>query len=289
MKSRPASQPVRVAAVQLSGSDPDLGRCEADAVALLEQAAQAGARIAVLPELALWPYFACSEPEVAAGWFETVPGPLAARFAALARRLRLTIVLPLPERDPGTGRHHNAAAVIGPDGELACWQDASGQTGLTARKLHLPAGSSPPPAFDEPRHFTAGRHVGAFSVDGVRLGCLVCYDRRVRACWELLRALDVALVAVPIAARGGESDHEFLELVRDRARAFGVAVVTATKASPDVVGGQRIAHEGVSAVIGSDGAVLASRSRDAGPGVAVADLDLPGSGPSSTIKEALAP
>jgi predicted amidohydrolase len=278
-----------VAAVQLPGSDPNLTRCEAHAVALLEQAAQAGARIAMLPELALWPYFACAEPEVSAGWFQTVPGPLTARFAALARRLGMAIVLPLPERDPATGKHYNAAAVIGTDGEPTRWQDGSGRTGLTARKLHLPAGSSPPPAFDEPAHFTAGRHVGAFTVDDVRLGCLVCYDRRVRACWEMLRALDVALVAVPIAARGGESDDEFLELVCDRARTFGVAVVTATKASDDLVGGQRIAHEGVSAVIGSDGAVLASRSRDAGPGIAVADLDLTRLAPSSTIKEALAP
>ncbi|MCP9489902.1 MAG: carbon-nitrogen hydrolase family protein [Solirubrobacteraceae bacterium MAG38_C4-C5] len=287
MSPRPPARSVRVAAVQLAGSDPDLARSEAGAVALLEQASEAGARIAVLPELALWPYFACGTPEVAAGWFETVPGPVTARFAALARRLGLAIVLPLPEREAATGHHFNAAAVIDGDGELASWQDAAGAVGTTARKLHLPAGSSPPPAFDEPAHFTAGRDIGAFVVEGVRLGCLVCYDRRVGACWEALEALDVGLVAVPIAARGGESDDEFLALLRRRAREHGVAVVSATKASPDVAGGQRIAHEGVSVVIGTDGAVLASRPRDAGPGIAVADLTLAGS-PFLTIQEASA-
>jgi len=283
-----ASPSVRVAAVQLPGSDTDLARAEARAVTLLEQAAEAGARIAVLPELALWPYFACGEPEVAEDWFETVPGPLTARFAALAGRLGMAIVLPLPERDGDSGQHYNAAVILDAGGAIVRWRDASGRQGTTARKLHLPAGAWPPPAFDESRHFSAGDTVGAFAVGEVRMGCLVCYDRRFGACWAALEQLDVALAAVPIAASGGETDEQFLALLRRRAREHGVAVVAATKASCDQVGGLRIAHDGVSVVIDRSGAVRASRPREAGPGIAVADLDLAARTPATT-QEALAP
>lgn len=84
--------------------------------ALVREAATAGARLVVLPEMATTGYCFRSRDEIA-GLVEAVPGgPTCAIFERLARQLGVHIVADLPEVEPATGAYYNTAALIGPAG-----------------------------------------------------------------------------------------------------------------------------------------------------------------------------
>jgi predicted amidohydrolase len=262
-----------VAAVQLPACGDDRAKNLAAVEAALTDAADAGVRLAVLPELATTPYF-CGEPAGAyQDWAEPVPGPLTSVVGALSARLGLTVVLPLFERDPGGDTYHNSAVVIH-NGEVVPAVDRARNAHPVARKLHLPVGDEPAPGFDEPAHFTAGDWLGVHSTGDLRLGVLICYDRRFPECWRELRALDAQLTAVPVAGSGGDSAEFFLGELRTHARENGLFAVAANKVGTEWVGGHPVDNFGESCVVGPDGELLAHRPRAAGPGLAVAEVDL---------------
>lgn len=86
-------------------------------LALNEEAAQNGAKIIVNPELAISGYAFSSKSEVAPQ-AETIPGPVTDQFGELARRYQVYIALGMPEFVEETGLYYNAAAVVGPQGEI---------------------------------------------------------------------------------------------------------------------------------------------------------------------------
>ncbi len=106
------------AAVQF---EPRFGEKEENLVKLLhltEEAARAGARLIVLPEMATTGYCFRSRGEIAP-FVEPVPGgPTVAAFAALAARYDAHIVIGLAEVEPATGVFYNTAALIGPQGYI---------------------------------------------------------------------------------------------------------------------------------------------------------------------------
>lgn len=154
------------------------------AVAALEEAAAAGAKVVVLPELMtsgyvldrtlLWPL---AESVAEGGQALTV-------LSDAAARLNVTIVAGFPERDGD--RLFNAAAVFGPDGELVG----------TYRKLHLFAGEAD--VFDP-----GDRGLPVFEVDGLRIGVLICFDLRFPEALRILSVQRADLVTVPTAWVGG--------------------------------------------------------------------------------------
>lgn len=83
---------------------------------LVEEAARAGARLVVLPEMAATGYCFRSRAEIAPH-VEPVPGgPTVAAFMVQAARLGIYVVVGLPEVDPATEIYYNTAALIGPEG-----------------------------------------------------------------------------------------------------------------------------------------------------------------------------
>jgi predicted amidohydrolase len=264
---------IGVAAVQLPGCGDHRDANLAAIEEALVEAANAGAALAVLPELATTPYFAGEAPGAYRDEAEPVPGPLTGRIGALAAELGLTVVLPLFERDVATGAFHNSAVVLH-DGAIRPAVDRSGQEHPVARKLHLPVGDDAAPGFDESAHFAAGEWLGVHTVGPYRLGVLVCYDRRFPECWRELRALGADLAVVPVAGSGGDSISFFLGELRTHARENGLFAIAANKVGTEWVGGQAVDNFGESCVVGPDGELLAHRPRDAGPGLAIAELDL---------------
>jgi N-carbamoylputrescine amidase len=261
-----------VAAVQLPACGNDRAANLAVVESALADAAAAGADLAVLPELATMPYF-CAEPAGAyRDWAEPVPGPLTERIGAVAAGLGLDVVLPMFERDT-TGTFHNSAVVIC-NGRIRAAVDRKGRAHHAARKLHLPVGEEPPPGFDEPAHFTAGDRLGVHALDRLRVGTLICYDRRFPECWRELRSLRADLVAVPVAGSGGDSAEFFLGELRTHARENGLFAVAANKVGTEWVGGYAVDNFGESCVVGPDGELLAHRPRQGGPGLALAKVDL---------------
>lgn len=126
-------------------------------LALVEQAAQKGARLITTPEMATTGYCWFDRQEIAP-MVETVPGESTERFAEIAQRYQCYIVLGMPEVDPETALYYNSAVLIGPQGVMGCH-----------RKSH--------PYISEPKWAAAG-DVGhqVFDTPLGRIGMLVCMD-----------------------------------------------------------------------------------------------------------------
>ena len=162
----------------------------ARALAAVDAAAAAGAKVVVFAELAFEPFYpqreATGSPHDLA---ERVPGPTTDAFASRARRHGLVIVLNLYERDGGHA--YDCSPVIDADGTLL------GRT----RMIHITDYA----CFHEQGYYTPG-DTGApvYDTQAGRIGVAICYDRHYP---EYMRALAVAgadLVVVPQAGAVGE-------------------------------------------------------------------------------------
>lgn len=261
------SGPIRLAAVQLPGCTMDLVANVSVAVAAVRQAASEGAKVIALPELATMPYFCGDGPVPYRAWAEEADGSLAKTFSALAAETVTALFVPFYERDSQTGFYHNSVLGFGPTG-------ASMRGGPVARKMHLPVGDSPPPGYDERAHFQPGDRLYVVETCGLKIGVLVCYDRRFPEAWRALRGLGADLVVVPVAGSGGDDMDFFIGELRTHARENGLAVLCANKVGDEHVGGTTVDNYGFSTVIGADGTLLGLRRREAGPGLVMSDLDV---------------
>lgn len=107
----------KVAAIQF---EPALGQKEQNlrrALELTEYAAQEGAKLIVLPEMATTGYSWYSREEISP-FVEEIPGPTTSQFARLARDYQCYIFMGLPEVEPVTESFYNSIAFIGPNGLL---------------------------------------------------------------------------------------------------------------------------------------------------------------------------
>ncbi|MFD6419930.1 carbon-nitrogen hydrolase family protein [Streptomyces sp. NPDC060194] len=149
------SAPLRTALLQSSGTPGDPARNLAAVEARAAEAAAAGARLLVCPELFLTGYAIGDD---IARLAEPADGPSSARLAETAVRHGIAILYGYPERDGETV--HNSAQLIGPDGaRLANY-----------RKTHLYG------CFEQ-EHFTPGAEpVVQADLDGLRVGIMICYD-----------------------------------------------------------------------------------------------------------------
>lgn len=259
------SDALNVCAVQLPPCTLDLAANRERAAQAVREAAAAGARLVLLPELALWPYFCSAPARTYRHWAEPADGPLAEYFSRLAGACGCALLLPVYEFDAATGHFHNA--VLGFDASGAPLRD-----GALARKLHLPVGDDPPPGYDEAAHFTPGDALHLVKIDGWTLGVLICYDRRFPECWRALRAAGADVVAVPVAGSGGDDMAFFIGELRTHARENGLAVICANKVGDERIDDTVVDNYGESLVLDASGAILAHRPGAAGPGLVSATL-----------------
>jgi predicted amidohydrolase len=227
--------------------------------ALLEQAAQAGAELAALPE-----YFCLmghQDTDKLAARESFGEGAVQRFLAQAARELGLWIVggtLPLVAGDEAHVR--NTSMVFSPAGERAARYD----------KIHLFKFDNGRERYDESRVIESGDQVVAFEMasrDGQawRIGLSVCYDLRFPELYRALRA-DVLLVPSAFTYVTGQAHWELLL----RARAVeNLAYVVAPAQGGTHENGRRT--WGHSMVVDPWGAVLAQQAE--GAGVVIADLD----------------
>jgi len=140
----------------------------------VRRAAQAGARVAVFPELFTLGFTMAPEP-----FAESLPGPTSKALSALSREFSLYIVGSAVEARAPHPR--NAAFVTAPDGSLIA----------TYRKLH-------PFSFgEEHRHYSGGEDCPVFAIDGIPCGLQICYDLRFPEPFRALAARGAEVVFVP--------------------------------------------------------------------------------------------
>ena len=228
--------------------------------ALLQQAAAAGAELAVLPE-----YFCLMgqrDTDKLAVRESFGQGAVQDFLAGAARELGLWVVggtLPLAADDER--RVRNTSLAFSPQGECVARYD----------KIHLFRYDNGREQYDEARVIEGGSTPAAFTLpsrDGHawRVGLSVCYDLRFP---ELYRALEAELLLVPSAFTFTTGQAHWEVLLRARA-IENLAYVCAPAQGGKHENGRRT--WGHSMVVDPWGGVVAERIDD-GDGVVLADID----------------
>jgi predicted amidohydrolase len=168
---------VRVAAIQCPAEFAAIERNTSRLTALIRKAATAGAKIVVLPELAITGYVA---EDLSENWHvpgrpldrifrgrdpaefsQSVPGPATNLFCGVAKELRIYLTIPILERtDSPAGGYFNTACLAAPDGRLVAHY----------RKLE------PWPPTEQSWATPGERGLATFDTKYGRIGIAICYD-----------------------------------------------------------------------------------------------------------------
>ena len=246
---------MRVAVCQVN-SRHDRAANLAAAHQLLEQAAAAGADVAVLPEYV--DYLGPSETEPHP---QPRDGEFATSFAQAARRLNMSVVAgSFHETGPDGGRTYNTSLVFGRDGKLAA----------AYRKIHLFDVDIPDRvSYQESRTVAPGQDLVTLDLDGVTFGMSICYDLRFPELYRRLAVAGAQVLLVPAAFTAHTGRDHWEVLLRARAIENQCYVVAAGQIGDHEPG--RLCY-GRSMVVDPWGIVV-SQVPD-GVGIALADIDL---------------
>jgi predicted amidohydrolase len=236
---------MKIAIYQGYGVGGDVAKALAVMRRVVAEAAVAGARLVVFPELFLTGYHMGGEGRRLA---ETAAGDAAGQIAAMAAEAGAAVLYGCPEREGEVV--YNAARLL----------DRQGHVAAIYRKTHL---YGP----DEKRLFRPGSRLVAADVEGLRVGILVCYDVEFPEAVRALALAGVDLVAVPTAL---VRPFDIVARTLVPARAFENQVFVAYAGLCGFEGG--LGYCGLSCVIGPDGRELARAGRR--PALLVAEVDI---------------
>lgn len=163
-------------------------------IPLVEEAGKKGVQILCLQEIFHGPYFCCEQD---IKWYtsaEQVPGPMTNRFAELAKKYRMVIVLPIYEQSI-EGVYYNTAVIIDADGKILG----------KFRKIHIPHTW---PGFWEKFYFKPG-NLGfpVFQTAYAKIGVYICYDRHFPECARILALNGAEILFNPSATTEGKSKY----------------------------------------------------------------------------------
>ena len=247
-------------------------------IALLEQAAAAGARLVVFPELALttfFPRWLLEGAELDAFYERAMPGPDTQALFDRARELRVGFYLGYAELTP-EGRRFNTAVTVGPDGAILG----------RYRKVHLPGSAEPRPANShqqlEKRYFEYGdggfeAFRGAAEWGAPIMGMLICNDRRWPEAWRCyaLQGMELMVLGYNSAAydpNGGDAEdlsiRTFHSILSAQANAYFNATFAVAVAKAGVEDGAGLI--GGSVIVDPNGMILA-QAKTLGDEVLVAE------------------
>jgi predicted amidohydrolase len=245
---------VRVAVAQLSLGVGEVAENRAAALEAVIAAADAGARIVVLPELAPCGYVFESAAEARA-LGEPADGPTVTGWAELARRRGLIVIGGFAELG-GDGQLYNSAVLAGPDGVQAVYRKAHL---WDAESDFFAAGSAPPPVV---------------ATEFGRLAVMICYDVEFPE-WVRRPGLAGAdLLAVPTnwPAEPVPPGERPMVVANVQAQAFANRMFIAAACR---VGTERgVSWVGGSLIAGPDGYPLAGPAGADDPALLLADCEL---------------
>ncbi|MFV8570455.1 carbon-nitrogen hydrolase family protein [Marinobacter sp. SBS5] len=252
----------KVAAIQMV-SGHDIAVNLAEAARLLKEAAEHGAKVAVLPEN--FAVLATSQMQTC-GQQEASENPVVRRFLAeQARALRLWIVggsMPLASRPDGS---------VIPDRVRACCLVYDDQGDEVARydKIHLfdAMVEDAHGQYRESDAFEPGDQVVTIDTPAGRLGLAICYDLRFPELFRALREQGADWVCLPSAFTWQTGDAHWHALIRARAIENQMWMVAPGQGGQN---SERRRTYGHSLVCDPWGKVLVEIEE--GPGVALADL-----------------
>lgn len=225
----------------------------------VRKAAKQGAQVVCLPELYSSFYFCQSENTKNFDLAEPLHGISFTEFSALAKELKVVIIVPFFEKR-AAGIYHNSAYIINSDGT---------ESGLY-RKMHIPDD----PAFYEKYYFTPG-DLGfqAFNTFVGKLGTLICWDQWFPEGARITALQGAEVLFYPTAIgwhpdeieRYGKIQHEaWMTVQRGHAVANGIYVAACNRVGLEkpLANGAGIQFWGASFIAGPQGEILASASHD---------------------------
>lgn len=237
------------------------------AIRAIREAADAGAKLVVLPELHNHEYFCRVEDPALFDLAETIPGPSTKALSMVAAECEVVVIASLFERR-AAGLFHNTAVVLDSDGSIAG----------RYRKMHIPDD----PDYYEKFYFTPG-DLGFTPIDTRlgRLGVLVCWDQWYPEAARLMALAGAQLLIYPSAIGWDENDNEkerenqhtaWQTVQRGHAVANHLPVVATNRVGTEGGSESRINFWGASFAAGPQGEILAQAGRAAQ--VLVVDLPL---------------
>jgi N-carbamoylputrescine amidase len=240
------------------------------ALAAIDEAADAGARLVVLPELFRSHYPCHGQDDSRFDLAEPIPGPSTEALGKRAAERGVVVVTTLFERR-AAGVYHNTAVTLDADGQLV---------GLY-RKMHIPDD----PLYNEKFYFTPGD--GGFEAPDTAcgpIGPLVCWDQWFPEAARLMALAGADLLLYPTAI-GWNPDDDRQEQARQRdawitvqrahAVANGLPVLACNRVGfePDPSGQTPgIQFWGASFVAGPQGEIVATADDQAA--VLLVDVDM---------------
>ncbi|HEX4842866.1 MAG TPA: carbon-nitrogen hydrolase family protein [Limnobacter sp.] len=195
-------QAMKIAALQMISS-PTVDENLRTARRLLQQAAQLGAQLVLLPE-----YFCLmgrqdtDKLQIAEVYGE---GPLQTFLAEQARELGMYLVagtIPLKSVEPD--RVYNSSLVFNPDGECTARYD----------KVHLFCFAKGAERYDEGRVLLAGRMPVVADCGGFKVGLSVCYDLRFPELYRAMGPVDLIVMPAAFTHTTGKAHWEVLMRAR---------------------------------------------------------------------------
>ena len=252
-----ARERLRAAVVQLRPTA-DATAALVPAAACIDDAAEAGAELVLLPEK--WSCIGTPE-ELRAGAEPADGGPALELVVAAARRHGIWIAAgSMAVREPHAERLRNRARLVSPDGEVVAAYD----------KLHMFDVEVAGEAYRESDAEDPGEGATVAAAGDLRVGLSVCYDLRFPELYRLLAARGADVLTVPAAFTEATGRAHWRPLLRARAIENQCAVLAAGIVGDVEPGKPAWGH---SMIIDAWGRVLAEVDGD-GAGVAVADIDL---------------
>ncbi|HTY01744.1 MAG TPA: carbon-nitrogen hydrolase [Bacteroidota bacterium] len=259
----------RVALVQMKVGG-DAGKNLAAAAESIADAARKGADVVCLPELFASPYFCQVEDVRHFGLAEPLPGPTTDRLAAVARKEKIAVIVPVFERR-GAGVYHNSLAVI----------DKTGDVVGIYRKMHIPDD----PAYYEKFYFTPG-DLGfrTFDLSVGRIGTMICWDQWFPEGARLTALQGASVLFYPTAIgwhphekeQFGTAQREAWKTVqRGHAVANGIYVAAVNRVGLEIPdhGGPGIEFWGSSFICDPQGVIIAEAPSDKEE-LLIGDIDL---------------
>src|SRR4249920_2425388 len=243
---------LRVAAVQMT-SAADRGRNLEVAGELVRRAAEAGARLVVLPEK--WPYVHGPRSREGA---EGLDGPSVGAARRWASELGLAILAGSVIEDAPDGKAFNTSVLVQPDGTVS----------HVYRKLHMFDVDVGGVSYRESAATRPGAEIVVGEALGRRIGMSVCYDLRFPELYRRLAIQGAEVIVVPSAFTAATGRDHWEPLLRARAIENQAFVIAANQFGGHDDG--TVSH-GRSMIVDPWGVVLAQAPD--GEGVVVADLD----------------
>lgn len=181
----------------------------------------------VFPELMTIPYFCSTNDQSFFELAEPLQGKTFQHFSQKAKTAGVNVIITIFEKEIKVNKtsYYNTAIVISKEGEMIGFY----------RKTHIPKFSLPTLTTDETLYFDRGTKFPVFTIKGIKVGILICFDRSFPEAARVLALQGAEVIVIPTAAGGEERKGAWLAECQSRARENGLYVIGINKAGKEIV------------------------------------------------------